>query len=63
MQSADNAYKTNPGESTSDEQPLAAQLIEIAWLVGLFAVPVLFSPNRFFTFYNTRNTLSSTWWG
>lgn len=44
-----------PAEMSRDsfpDQPLADRLIEMAWLVGLIAVPVLFTPRRILTYHN-----------
>ena len=46
------AQTSRSGDSSPPEQPLTARTIEVAWLVGLIAVPILFTPNRVFTFFN-----------
>ena len=56
MQTAETNQLSPPGEVpdqvTGMEQPLADRLIEMAWLIGLLTIPILFTPGRFLTFYN-----------
>lgn len=52
MQTSETDQLSLSGEIPGVEQGLADRIIETAWLIGLLAIPVLFTPNRILTFYN-----------